>query len=73
MRRPTVIVMTLIGQRLRPFLMEGQDKPHWRDASYYPERSPGSRPEPSIGWGLPGSSAESPRWPGDIGVSILQG
>ena len=33
MRGPTVIVMALIGQGLRPFLMEGQDKPHWRDAS----------------------------------------
>jgi hypothetical protein len=33
MRRPTLIVMALIGQGLRPFLMEGQDKPHWRDAS----------------------------------------
>ena len=29
MRRPTGIVMRLLGQRLRPFLMEGQDKPHW--------------------------------------------
>ena len=33
MRRPTVIVMALISQGLRPFLMEGQDKPHWRDGS----------------------------------------
>src|SRR6266850_8390692 len=27
MRRPTLIVMALIGQGLRPFLMEGQEKP----------------------------------------------
>ena len=34
MRRPTVIVMALVSQGLRPFLMEGQEKPHWRDRSW---------------------------------------
>ena len=33
-RRPTVIRMTLFSQWLWPFLMEGQEKPHWRDASW---------------------------------------
>ena len=33
-RRPTVIVMALVSQGLWPFLMEGQEKPHWRDGSW---------------------------------------
>ncbi|HYS05907.1 MAG TPA: hypothetical protein VEW47_12010 [Candidatus Dormibacteraeota bacterium] len=34
MHRPTVIVMALFSQGLRPFLMEGEEKPHWRDRSW---------------------------------------
>ena len=32
--RPTVIVMALVSQSLWPFLVEGQEKPHWRDTSW---------------------------------------
>src|SRR6266700_5575799 len=42
MGRPAVTVMALFSQGLVPFLLEGQEKPHGRDAPYYPEAHPGS-------------------------------
>ena len=48
--RPAVTVLALLSQGLAPFLLEGVENPHRRDATYYPEAtrgsSPAGRPDP---------------------------
>src|SRR5207245_2087201 len=71
MGRPAVTVMALFSQGLVPFLLEGQEKPHGRDAPYYPEAHPGSSPRIL---GFPRFHGSGPRrWPGRGRSLILSG
>jgi len=59
--RPAVTVLALLSQGLAPFLLEGLENPHRRDATYYPEATPGSSLRESSGTPFRGEGAPQGR------------